>query len=428
MEEVLYAFPTPLMDTLHQTLHPSKHIAHYSGFFDKRLYSSFKGVLASLLLLRQGKQADMAALCRKSPSALQHFFAKAHWCGDQLNAWRLRLLRSRKETHDRTTDILVLDGTPLAKDKDCESEGIGRVFDNRIKRTVRGYEAFGAAIVTASGITYPLRLLLHLPSKRKTLWQAWSVFLHWCLRHTKAWLVVVDRGFRNAFFLAIILCAQREFLVRATITMPVWVPAERKPSRKKRGRKKRFPNREKKSVRQALRGQPGIRCQGGMLKILPSIVVDAWKNQISRRCSVIVFHRDGFRYPLVLVHSRKDITLEEAMELLQCYFKRWKIEGCFLELKQLFQLESFKVTSIIAIERSIALCLVAHSILLALALGLPGLQVLRAFIAFALRRLRGIKRLTLQSLKLFLELSFSRLYDFTALFRQFLAKNPAFDV
>jgi hypothetical protein len=426
MEEVLYAIPTPPMPSLPNSLHPSKSIAHYSGFFEKRLYSSFKGILQALLLLREGKQADMAFLCKKSPAALQHFFAKAHWCADQLNTWRLRLLRSRTETRDRTTDILVLDGTPLTKDKDCESEGISRIYDNRCKSVVIGYEAFGAAIVTRAGITYPLRVLLHLPSQSQTLWQAWRVFLRWCFAHTKARLIVVDRGFRNPFFLAMILRAKREFLVRASRTMAVWVPVKKKPQKKRRGRRKRFPGREKMNVRTALRGNHSIRVQGGTLRILPNIIVEQWKNVIGRRCSVIVFQRDGFRQPLVLVYSRRDITVEEAAQLLQCYFRRWKIESCFLELKQLFQLEHFKVTSVQAIERHIALCLVAHSILLTLALGLPGLHLLRRFITFALRRLRGIKRITLQSLKLFLELSSSRLYDFTSLFQQFLAQNPQF--
>lgn len=420
------SFPRHCMDTLPNSFIPSKHIAHYCGFFEKRLYSSFKGVLQTLLLLRHGKQADMASLCGKSRSSLQHFFAKATWSADQLNTWRLRLLRSRKETRDRKSDILVLDGSALEKDKDCTSEGISDVFDGRTKQVVRGYGVFGAAIVTKTGITYPLRLLLHLPSASKTVWQAWTVFLRWCLRYTKAWLVVVDRGFRNPFFLRAILNARREFLVRASITMPLWLSVKREQQRKKRGRKKRFPGREKKSVAQALRRHQGICCHGGTLHILPNAIIDSWKNDVERCCCVIVFQRDGFRFPLVLVYSRKDIDAEEALELLHCYFKRWKIETCFLELKQLFQLEHFKVTSIKAIERSIALCLVAHSILLAVSLGLSGLTILHAFITFALRKLRGIKKITLQSLKLFLELSSSRLYDFTSLFRLFLAKNPKF--
>jgi len=51
------------------------------------------------------------------------------------------------------------------------------------------------------------------------------------------------------------------------------------------------------------------------------------------------------------------------VELIGCYYRRWKIEQIFKEEKQLFVLEDVKVRSLKALHRYIYMIMVAHTIL-----------------------------------------------------------------
>ena len=146
------------MEIIRQRLSFAKSIAQYAPCFDPRTYRSFRAVIESLLLLSQCTQAEFAFQAKKSLAALQYFFQKAKWSVSAINQLRLSIIRHRTETHDRETDLLVLDGTVSPHDKDCRSEAISRAWDNCRKATVAGYEVFGAAIVTVEGIKYPLTL------------------------------------------------------------------------------------------------------------------------------------------------------------------------------------------------------------------------------------------------------------------------------
>jgi len=420
MDEGVNRFPMPPMQCLTNLLSIANAIRPYMSLFDPRTCASFKAVIEVLLWHAGGRQPEFALRAKKSVSALQYFFRSAKWSADAVNAVRLSIIRKRRNTADRRSDILILDGTPMEKDRNCRSEGVGHIFDNRQKRVVNGYEAFGAAVLTLTGIVYPLRLMLFLPERWLSQWHAWKNFLSWCFKTTKAWLVVIDRGFRNPYLLAFILRKKREFLVRATHTMPVWVPMKRKEKKHCRGRKKRFSDRRKKPVWFFCKRKDAVATANGLLWLLPDVIVDAWKNEVQRCCSVIVYHRNGFRDPLVIVFSRKDITLEQARELVHTYHKRWTIESTFLELKTSFGLEGFRLTSIEAIERWFALCLVAHSILQGKHLDIPPGSLLARFISWTLRQYRNIKERTLLNLKLFLEMCHSHLYGLQRRFAQFL--------
>lgn len=410
------------MEIISQRLSFAKSIAQYAPCFDPRTYRSFRGVIESLLFLSECTQAEFALQAKKSLAALQYFFQRAKWSVSTINTLRLSIIRHRPETSDRTTDMLVLDGTASPHDKDCHSEAIARVWDNCRKATVAGYEVFGAAIVTTGGIKYPLTLKIFDVRKWESVFQAWIKFLRWCLRRTKAMLVVVDKGFRNAFLLAAILAESRQFLVRVTITMPVWTLMQEKYE-KKRGRQLRFPGREKKPVQKILDHRTGMKTDKGILWIIRDVIVDAWKDEVTQSCAIIVLQRRGFREPLVLCSSEGDCTLERALELLGCYFRRWKIETTFLELKSWFQLTNYKLSTLCAIERHFHCCLVAHSLLQGQRRHLSDDDPAMLFVQFVLRRIRNIKRITFLSLKCFYEMSISPLIDLTSLFAQFLAKN-----
>jgi len=414
-------FPMPPMQSLTKLLSIANALRPYASLFDPRSFRSFKAVVEVLLYHHHGKQPEFAVKAQKSLAAIQYFFRYAHWSADEVNGMRLSVIRNRRGTEDTVDDILIFDGSPIAKDKNCKSEGISRLWDNRKKAVVTGYELLGAAILTRTGITYPLRLLLYIPEKWLSEWHAWNALLRWCVARSSAWLVVVDRGFRNSHFLAAILRRKREFLVRATITMPVWAKTQRKQTAKARGRKQRFPTREKKAVQHYCTDDTVIRTQKGKLWFLPNVIVDAWKNEVGRCCSVIVYHQNGFRDPLVIVFSRKDITMEKALELVGIYHKRWKIETCFLELKTSFQLEGFRLTSIDAIEKWLCVCLVAHSVLQAMHHAMQPDAALARFIAYILKKRRNIKERTLLNLKIFLEMCHSTLYGLMREFSYFLA-------
>lgn len=421
----LLELPHTTMHMIDQRLSFGKSIAQYACCFDARTYRSFRAVVESLILYTECTQAEFALQAGKSLAALQYFFARARWNCSQINTLRLRIIRHRSETEDRTTDLLVLDGTVSPRDKDCASEGISRVWDNCIKMTVSGYEVFGAAIVTASGITYPLTLKIYDPRKWDSVFQAWIKFLRWCLRRTKAMLVVVDRGFRNAFFLAAIIAEGRQFLVRVTVTMPVLVKAET-ILQKKRGRQPCFPGRQKRTVRDLLDPSAGTRTRTGTLWVLSDVIVDAWKGEVSQACSVIVFHKNGFREPMVLCSSEAAMTPEHALTLVSAYIDRWKIERVFLELKSWFQLTNYKLSTLCAIERYFMLCLVAHSLLQRKEWMFEAGSMIRSFIYFTLRKTRNIRKPTFLSLKRFYEMSRSPLVDLPSLFAEFLAKNYGF--
>ena len=89
------------------------------------------------------------------------------------------------------------------------------------------------------------------------------------------------------------------------------------------------------------------------------------------------------------------------MEFVSCYFRRWKIETTFLELKSWFQLTHYKLSTLCAIERHFACCLVAHSILQGQRQRLAKGSLLALFIRFALRKIRNIRQITFLSLKCF---------------------------
>lgn len=214
-------------------------LCQYGALFDWRTFGSFKAIIQALIFFRNQRQADFAALANKSVAAIQYFFDGAKWNVALVNAIRLRILRNKQEMADRQEDDLIMDGSPFEKNRDCQSEGVSRIFDNRIKRTVLGYEAFGAA-VRGKSLTYVLGLKIYEPEKWWSVWQAWIHFLKWCLKRTKAMLVIVDRGFRNGYFLQAILQEKRNFLVRAQKDLSIWICAKKNFKSRKKADKRDF--------------------------------------------------------------------------------------------------------------------------------------------------------------------------------------------
>jgi hypothetical protein len=409
------------MQNLTNQLAFGKYFSRYFSLFDKRSYRTLCGILRQILGYKGGVQADMAEQCGKSVSALQYFFQYAKWSVSRLNEARLSVIRNKKETRDRETDLLVLDGCPIAKDKDSKSEFLYRLWDNRKKRTVVGVELFGAGIVTTEGKYYPLDMKVYEPKKWYSLYQAWISFLNRCLEKTKAKLVVIDRGFRNQYFLRTILDAGRGFLIRIDDDMLVLlddyleirrsrVSSQRKGKRK-RGRKKKFKTKYQVKIKkqitkkEAQASQQGRRIPTteGLIEVIPQAIIKAWSGQIPQEGTIILYHRTKFKNPLVLYSSEADPTTERVLELIQCYYRRWKIEQIFKEEKQLFGMEQSTVTTAKALTRYLHIIMLAHTILSLKYQCLQIHQELLQKIKKYLKKKRKIPDLTLSSLKIFIE-------------------------
>lgn len=422
----MYFLTSCHMKNVLQKLKLGKHFAPYKKLFDARTYESFKAVIESFIYFQKVVQADMAEHVKKSVSALQYFFQYAKWKVSEVNRFRLRILRNKSETRDRESDMLVLDGSALSKDKDAMSEYLSQVWDNRKKQSVNGYEMFGAGIVTAEGQYYPLDIMIYLEEKYKSLFCGWIKFLKKCLKKTKAKLVVMDRGFKNQYLMQSILQAGRNFLIRIDDNMLVLLEdflLLKKDTKKRKGRKKKFPGKVSVSIKKKIlkpKEVLTIRTKEGVIQVIPNAIIKAWADQVPSAGSVIVFHRRKFKNPLVLYSSETNLSVDRILELVQCYHRRWKIEQIFKEEKQLFKMEEFKVTTIKALYRHIHLVMVAHTILFIKKILVNNMAGrLKEFIQWYLKTRRKIVNFTIYSLKIFLEKCYFNRFDFKSDFRLF---------
>ena len=420
------------MKNILQKLKIGKHVARYSSLFDPRTYETFKSVIESFLFLSKPVQADMAEKAEKSLSAIQYFFQSAKWCANKLNEARLSVLRNKPETRDRETDMLVLDGSSLVKDKDTVSEFVSKVWDNRSKQVKNGYELFGAGIVTQEGHYYALHAMIFVEFWYKSLYNGWISFLKRCLKKTKAWLVIIDRGFKNQYFLQAILQAGRQFLIRIDDDMLVMLEdiVQVKKDGMKKGKKKKFPGRVSVKINQQILKQKGvieIKMNDGIIYVIPNVIIKAWAAQIPTESTVVVYKRNKFKNPLVLCFSQGDVDRTKALELIQCYYRRWKIEQIFKEEKQLFVLEDIKVRSVKALHRYIHMIMVAHTLLFIKQLQVESIELLKGFIEFYLKKTRKIPKLTLCSLKIFLEKCTFFNFDFKSHYAPFYAVFYSFN-
>lgn len=115
----------------------------------------------------------------------------------------------------------------------------------------------------------------------------------------------------------------------------------------------------------------------GKLWIIPNVIIKTWKKQYPKGVNVIVFHRNGFTKPMVLVTSfavgcnelqvqdgnHTEISTAYAIKMAETYYRRWGIEMLFKELKSYFRFEKFKLLSEEAIKKFIAIILFCHTLI-----------------------------------------------------------------
>lgn len=388
------------------------HFAHFlksfSDLFSKPTYSTFKNITESMVKLSCYTQADLASLSGKTLRQIQYFFSQAEWCYAKLNLCRLRWIRNRREYRNRTTDDVILDGSVAKKDKDSKFRGLASfMYSGLAKGVVNGLMIFGASIRTKENYRYLLDVNIFLKGEWKSEWEAWMRFADHIASITKGLLWILDRGFRNKYFLSHVLKLKRLFLVRVSLSLNVLLPARDRQAEqaayKKRGRQKQFQGRKMTSVKKWTAKHKAILCCEGRLWIIPHAVINAWKSEIKQECSVIIFHRNGFRHPLVLVYSQAETDTEKALELVSKYIGRWSIETLFKEAKSWFCFDDFRVTSLTAVYRFMHMVIFTHSLLTILLKYIYQHTSLSELITFVLQKSRNILECMVIGLKLFYE-------------------------
>lgn len=309
----------------------------------------------------------------------------------KLNEFRLRFLRNKSDFRDRQSDFVVADGTTIKKDKDSVFSNCTDIFwSNLHKQTVNGFEIFGVSVQTKQGVKYILDFMFFLKNKWYSEASGWIHLLNKISKQTKAWIFIFDAGFRKQYLLEhVYKKLKRHFLVRLSPTQHILGNGQRIFRSTKQIRKQKL----------------GIKVTGGYLWVLSQARVKAWDKVINFPLTVIVYQRDGFKNPLVLVVSQSELTTEEALSFIQLYFQRWGIEQLFKELKSYLAFGQFQITSLLGIKKYLMLMILIHSLLTLKKQEFSAAPSLGLLVEFVLKKLRNIKELTVVGVKFFLEIA-----------------------
>ncbi len=313
-------------------------VKSFSEIFTKPSYKIFKGIVEAMVKEMDYSQSNLSLCSGKTLGQIQYFFAKAKWSFTKLNGYRLRFMRNKPNFRDRKSDYAVLDGTVTTKDKDSEFKGLlSAVYSNRDKRIVNGIKLFGGSVLTQDGVKYIVDFLFYI----KSIWlsenQAWKMFAKKVASKTSAYLFVLDSGFKSPYIIEFIFhTLKRHFLLRI-------------------GKNQIFlmQNQEAKKYSKKLR----------KLWVFPKVILSSWHKVFPENVTVIVYHRNGFLDPIVLVASLEITETQQAFDIVQIYFKRWSIEQLFKEVKSWFNFEKFRVTSLHALGKFLHLVVFIHSLM-----------------------------------------------------------------
>lgn len=365
-------------------------IKHFSQMFDKRTYKTFQGVVDGIAKLRNWTQADLACLSDKTVRQIQYFFDKTKWSFQQLNEFRLRFVRNKADFRDRKSDFVALDGSTMKKDSDASFGNlVGYMYSNKDKKTVNGFHLYGASVQTKTGRKYILDFMLFFKEKWLSEFDAWISFATKVAAKSKAWILVLDRGFRSKYLLAHIYHKlRRMFLVRLCATQHVICNGQKKS----------------KSIKSFLANKDAIQLEKGKIWIIENIVIKAWKEVFKEPVTVIIYHANGFKNPLTICISQAQMTLEEAIFFVNMYFRRWKIEQLFKELKSYFRFEKFKVLSHEAIKKYLYIAILVHTLFTTKESEIERIPILKKVFLCILKAKRNIKEITAIGLKLVLEM------------------------
>ncbi len=418
-------------------------IKHFSKIFkDKRTYKTFKSIIFWILSLKDWKQWDLANVWWKTLSQIQYFLYKSNWSYLLLNTFRVEWVRNKVWwCADKKGDILILDGTIMAKNNKSNFSGFANwFFSNRDKKVVNWLEVFWASIYTKSWVKYMLDLAIFykkpkLNSKDNRKWslinEAWRKFIIKMVWKTKAWLIVLDSGFKWANTCKwIYQVAKRHFLVRISQTQKIFDK-----------------NWNEFKIEKLLKDNTANIFDNWKMWVFKDFLLKSWsKKWFNLYITIIVYKINWAKNPVVLVTSAslKDVyenmirqlgdpSWEEKIkqkkeknlaifwtenEIYGCfvilYRKRWSIEECFKELKSYLCFEAFKVTSYESIMKYFHIILLVHTLLTIMVYRLYLNDKSFHYVYNFLKEKRNIKnkkwdkfkKITLIWLKLFIEMIF----------------------
>lgn len=365
-------------------------IKHFSEMFDKRTYQTFQAVVDGIARMKNWTQADLACLSEKTLRQVQYFFDQAKWSFKKLNEFRLKFVRNKPDFRDRKSDFVALDGSTMKKDDDANFGNlVGYEYSTKEGKVVNGFHLYGASVQTKTGRKYILDFMLFFKSKWLSEFDAWKSFAGTVATKSKAWILVLDRGFRNRSLINHIYhVLKRMFLVRLSATQHVIREGQKKS----------------KSIQSFLADKDSIRLEKGKIWIIENVVIKAWKAVFKDPVTVIVYHGNGFRNPMVICVSQAKMTLDEAMFFVQMYFRRWKIEQLFKELKSYFRFEKFKVLSLEAIKKYLYIAILVHSLFTAKETEIENIPILEKVFLCILKAKRNILEITAIGVKIVLEM------------------------
>lgn len=377
-----------------KTLSIRKHLAPYRRLFTKPLFETCAGFLETCIRERDHTFAAVSLRAKKSISGISYFFTEGVWDHRELQRQRIKTIETHHDLKPRSDDLCIVDETCAAK-TGTTFEKLDWVHDGRDGKIKHGYHLLGLLIVNPErGIRYVLDIL---PMTTKTanfrsIWRSWIRLIQRNLAHSKAKVFIFDAGFRNQYLLKFLLSEGKQFVIRVLASVVLETPGETVKLGKIR----------KKTKRHRVR-IPGI---GRMELWALSGVMHAWKKEIPQTVWVLMARRQGFRNPLLLATSQNLETLDAMAECYGQYLARWSIELSFKELKYDLSLEDFRVRSLKAIARWIALCVLAHTLLILILGSVRRRSHLFAFLLDILRKARKIRDVLLIGLKKLYEMLF----------------------
>lgn len=365
-------------------------IKHFSEMFDQRTYQTFQVVVDGVAKIRDWKQSDLACLSGKTLRQIQYFFDKAKWSFEKLNEFRLRFMRNKADFRDRKSDFVALDGSTTKKDSDANFGNLtDYIYSTKEGKSVNGFHLYGASVQTKTGRKYILDFMLFFKAKWWSEFEAWISFATKVAIKSKAWILVLDRGFRNKYLIKHIYHQlKRMFLVRLCDTQHVILKWQKKS----------------KSIKSFLADKNAIQLEKGKIWIIQNVIINSWKDVFKKPVTVIVYHGNGFKNPLVICVSQAEMITKEAVFFVQLYFKRWQIEQLFKELKSYFRFEKFKVLSLKAIKKYLYIAILVHSLFTAKESEIEHIPILEKVFLCILKAKRNIKEITAIGLKLVLEM------------------------
>lgn len=418
---------------------------HFFKLFTKNTYSTFKNVLKYRIFLSNPNITDIAYESDKSITDINYFFNWAKWSYKLLNDFRIRWIRNKFYwCRDKISDILIMDSTIFGKNIWSSFWWKTRYFySNSHKKVVNGFDFLWASISTTMWQKYMLDINMFVKNKKKKgknqETKLWFRFLEKCVNKTKSWLIVLDSWFKSVKYVKYIRDKlNRHVLVR--IDKKQYIIDE---------------SWKEKQINKLLIDKNAVKFTNWKMWYFGDVYLRSWFNWwFENKINIVVYWYNWAKNPSVLVTTawlwdvynnmikkqwdlswdeiqKKNekwlILSSESIKVYSVFFllykQRWSIEVCFKELKSYFWFDKFKFKSYDSIMKYIHMCMLAHTLTSRLLELACNSEKWFNLVYNFLKKYRNIKNkcnltnhkyITLQGMKLFLQMAFSWRHNFSS--------------